>query len=57
MTLEATRSGQDHRPVTLFQNCYAQYVGMQHLTANWKVLDEIIRIDGHNSLYILQKLE
>jgi len=32
------------------------YVRMQHLTANFKVLDEI-NADGHNTLHVLQKLE
>jgi len=32
------------------------YIRMQHLTANWKVLDEINMFDGH-FLYVLQKVE
>jgi len=33
------------------------YFRMQHLTANFKVFEEINELDGHNVLYILQKLE
>jgi len=33
------------------------YIRMQHLTANWKVLDEKNMFDGTHFLYVLQKLE
>ena len=33
------------------------YVRMQHLTANWKVLDEINMRDGTHFLYVLQKVD
>ena len=33
------------------------YVRMQHLTANWKLLDEIDMRDGGHFLYVLQKVE
>ena len=33
------------------------YFRMQHLTANFKVFEEIDTRDGHNTLYVLQKLK
>ena len=33
------------------------YVRMQHLTANWKVLDEINMRDVAHFLYVLQKVD
>jgi len=48
----------DRRECVVHFNAHRQYgyKRMQHLTANWKVLNEIHLMEGH-FLYVLQKLE